>query len=150
MKLYPVTKHGISTDPFDMLTTFDTMFDSFFNYPTSRTRTKTKIGTVPRANVVKSDTGFTIEMAAPGFSRDEFNIDVQNHTLTVSVTSEDTPDYEDSLQTREYSYSNFSRSWTMPKDANVDAISARYEAGILFVEVPVEGRKETKRTITVE
>ncbi len=150
MRLYPVTKHGISTDPFDVLTTFDTMFDNFFNYPTLRNRSTSKVGTTPRANVVKGDNGYTIEMAAPGFSRDDFNIDVENNTLTVSVISEDNPEYDEKIQTREYSYSNFSRSWSMPKDANVEGISARYDAGILFVEVPVEGKKETKRIISVE
>ena len=74
MKLYPVTKHGISTDPFDVLNTFDTVLDNFFNYP-STFHPSSKVGTTPRANVVKDSDGYTIAMAAPGFSREDFNID---------------------------------------------------------------------------
>ena len=106
--------------------------------------------TVPRANVIKNENGYSIEMAAPGFSRDEFELNVDNNTLTVSVSTNDTPEYERSVTMREYKFQSFSRSWEMPDNTNVDGITARYEAGILYIDVPVESQRKGKMTISVQ
>lgn len=152
MKIFPVTRFG-STDPFDMVSAFDKMFDNYFNtYPSAAKSftAENTVTTVPRANVLKKDNGYIIELAAPGFSRDEFIIDVENNTLSISVSTEDNKEYVDSIQMREYRYHNFSRSWTLPEGTGIDRIAANYEAGILYINVPVEGVKDTKRVITVE
>ena len=152
MKIFPVTRFGTISNPFDMLSTFDKMFDETFSaYPTeNKTTTGLSVTTVPRANVVKRDNGYVIELAAPGFSRDEFDIDIENNTLSVSVSTEDTKEYKDAIQMREYRYHSFSRSWTLPEGTNIDRVAANYEAGILSVNVPVEGTKDQKRVINVD
>jgi len=154
MKIFPVTRFGTELpSPFDMVSTFDKMFDTYFNtHPVTGeiSPNGNSITTVPRANVVKKDSGYVIELAAPGFSRDEFHIDVESNTLSIAVNTEDTQSYKDSLQMREYRYQNFSRSWTLPEGANIERISASYEAGILYVAIPVEGVKDAKRIIAVE
>jgi HSP20 family protein len=154
MKIFPVTRFGTSVpDPFDMMSTFDKVLDSYFNtHPVTGqlTTNGSNITTVPRANIVKKDNGYVVELAVPGFSRDQFQIDVENNTLSVSVNTEDTPDYKDSLQVREYRYQNFSRSWTLPEGVSINQISANYDAGILYIAVPVEGVKDTKRIISVD
>jgi HSP20 family protein len=106
--------------------------------------------TVPRANVVEDENGFSIELAAPGFTRDEFELNLHNNTLTVSVNTEDTPEYEKSVTMREYKFQNFSRSWNLPDNTNIEGIVARYEAGILYIDVPVESRRRGKKTIAVQ
>ncbi len=106
--------------------------------------------TVPRANVIKNENGYSIELAAPGFSRDEFELSVDNNTLTVSVNTEDTPDYEKSVTMREYKFQSFTRSWTLPENSNVEGVTARYDAGILYIDVPVESQRRGKTTISVQ
>jgi HSP20 family protein len=154
MKIFPVTRFGtFGSDPLDMMSTFDKMFENYFNtHPVTGdvAPSGTSITTVPRANVVKKDNGYVIELAAPGFSRDEFHIDVESNTLSISVNTEDTQSYKDSLQMREYRYQNFSRSWTLPEGANIEGIGASYDAGILYISIPVEGIKESKRIIAVD
>lgn len=106
------------------------------------------VNTIPRANVLKTDKGYSIELAAPGFSRDEFNIAIEDSTLSISISSEDTQDYSDSLTSREYSYTSFTRSWKLPTSTMTKGVEARYEAGILKVDIPVEG--EDNRTYKIE
>tara|TARA_X000000950_G_scaffold225933_1_gene272645 strand:+ start:1582 stop:1968 length:387 start_codon:yes stop_codon:yes gene_type:complete len=113
-------------------------------------RTHRSYYTTPRANVIKTNTGYGIELAAPGFSRDEFELSVDKNKLTIRMGTEDTKEYEDNLVHREYRYTDFKRSFTLPEKTNIEGIAARYEAGILYVDVPVEEKVVQKRVISVE
>ena len=134
--LFPVGRYG---NPLDILTSFDDIFDTMIGMPTrNKLTSKMNTLTVPRANVLKHDKSYTIELAVPGFSRNDFNIAVNDNVLTISSEIEVDSEYTKELTTQEYSYSAFSRSWTLPANAYIKGIDARYEAGILSVEVPVE------------
>ncbi len=135
--LFPVSRYG---NPFDILTSFDDIFDTMIGGMPARNKLTSKMNTltVPRANVLKHDKGYTIELAVPGFSRSDFNIAVNDNVLTVSSEVEVGSEYTKELTTQEYSYSAFSRSWTLPANAYLKGIDALYEAGILSVTVPVE------------
>ena len=125
------------------------MFDDLFTTDIP-SRTHRNYNTTPRANVVKTDTGYGIELAAPGFSRDEFVMTVDDGRLSIEMNTEDSKDYEDRIQHREYRFQSFKRSFSLPENTNIDGITARYEAGILYVDVPVEEKNVQKRVITVE
>ena len=146
--IFPIRRYGRSNaiyNPIDMLSAFDDLFTT-----DTPSRTFRSYNTTPRANVVKTDTGYGIELAAPGFSRDEFELSVDNGRLTIAMNTEDSKEYEEKLQHREYRFASFKRSFSLPEMTNVDGISARYEAGILYVDVPVEEKGVQKRLITVE
>ena len=75
---------------------FDTLINSFFGpVVNSRNSRFTNVATTPRANVIKQAEGFTIELAAPGFSRDEFDIGVDNGVLSIQVGTSDLAEYID-------------------------------------------------------
>ena len=96
---------------------FDKDFDSLLSYlmPVSgRTTRFTNVSTTPRANVIKQAEGYTIELAAPGFSRDEFNIGVDNGVLSIHVGTSDVPGYGDQLTTQEFSNTSYTRSLSLP------------------------------------
>ncbi len=143
--LFPITtiRNSIDRD-------FDNLLASFFGPVAGRSQRFTNVSTTPRANVIKQSEGFMIELAAPGFSRDDFDIGVDNGVLSIHVGSSDTQEYSDQLATQEFSYSSFTRSWSLPKDAAPEAISARYDAGILYVTVPTTGNTNNKIVIDVE
>ena len=147
--LYPIYRTStILPDAFDMLSTFDKLFD---NSPPLRNSKKSYSSNSPRANVIKTSHGYTIEMAAPGYSRDEFEMSAEANTLSIELSTEDGPDEKNrEYQSREWSYGSFTRSWTLPEGTNVDGINARYEAGILYVDIPVQTEKSYRRTISVE
>ena len=143
-------KYNIVQTPFKSTffndSTFDNFFDNFLNLSQAG---QTNYMTVPRANTVKTENGYSIELAAPGFTRDEFQLNVDNNTLTVSVNTEDSDEYEKNVTNREYKFQSFTRSWNLPESVNIEAIEARYDAGILYVEVPVEDTRRLRKVITV-
>jgi len=127
--------------------TFDDLFDTFLSSPQ---RDQQNYMTVPRANVIKNENGYSIELAAPGFTRDEFELSVDSNTLSVKVGTSDTPGYDKDVVSREYKFQTFTRSWSLPDNVNVEAVTARYEAGILLIDVPVENNRKLKKMITVD
>ena len=146
--IFPIRRYGrynAIQNPYDIFSALDDLFTT--DMPS---RTHRSYNTTPRANVVKTDTGYGIELAAPGFSRDEFELSVDEGRLTIAMNTEDSKEYEDKLQHREYRFASFKRSFSLPENTNIDGIAARYEAGILYVDVPVEEKNVQKRLITVE
>lgn len=104
--------------------------------------------TVPKANVTKHDGRYVIALAAPGYSRDDFNIKVERNTITIAVEGMTT--HEKSKEVREYNEfdcGNFERVWYVPDGVKKESIAANYNAGILSVELPVE---KSKGSIKVE
>ena len=128
---------------------FDSIFDDFFkSSPTSLSR-RSPAGNHLKANVRKTDEGYNISIIAPGMSRDDFNVNVDDGILTVSGESSSQKEFSsDSYLRKEYSVGSFSRSWNLPEGAHSEAISARYESGILSLDVPVED--DTVPSIAIE
>ena len=146
--LFPITRMGRNNANFNSFDAFS-LIDDLFTLDTP-SRSHRSYNTTPRANVIKTDTGYGIELAVPGFSRDEFEMTVDNGRLSIEMRTEDTKEYEDKLIHREYRFTDFKRSFSLPENTSIDAITARYEAGILYIDVPVEEKNVQKRVITVE
>jgi HSP20 family protein len=145
---FPITRMGHNNANFNSFDAFS-LIDDLFTLDTP-SRSHRSYNTTPRANVVKTDTGYGIELAVPGFSRDEFEMNVENDRLTIAMGTEDTKEYEDKIVHREYRFANFKRTFSLPENTNIDGISARYEAGILYIDIPVEEKNTQTRVITVQ
>ena len=147
---------GLTRYNYPFTNTFDNIFkdfDSVFMPLSFRSTKPQTVDNTPRANVYyKDDEGYSIEIAVPGYTRDDFNIDVENGVLTVGLngTTEDTVMENKNVRRREWSYSSFNRSFTLPEQTEVDQISARYDAGILHVTVPTAQEIITRKQITVQ
>lgn len=145
--LFPVFRTGrynAKQDPF----TLTSLFDDLLNFDDDSRSHRSY--SIPRANIIKNDRGYGIELAAPGYSRDEFEMSVDHGQLTIGLGTLDTKEYKDKVIHREYQHRSFKRSFSLPDHCSVEGITARYEAGILYVDVPVENKSCTKRMITVE
>ncbi|SCX78857.1 Hsp20/alpha crystallin family protein [Flavobacterium caeni] len=107
---------------------------------------------VPPVNIRETDTSFEVELSAPGKSKDDFNIEVENELLTISseYKSESTTE-EGKFTRREFSYSSFRRSFTLPETVKDDDIKANYENGILKISLPKreEALPKPKRLIEI-
>jgi HSP20 family protein len=100
--------------------------------------------TVPSINISEEKNNYKIEMAAPGLKKEDINIDVNNNVITIS--SETESEYksdgdkkekkEEMYSRREYNYSSFSRSFSVPENADTENIKAKYENGVLQLTVP--------------
>lgn len=92
---------------------------------------------MPATNIRESEKEYTIEVAAPGMAKDDFNIDIDEGMLTISSQKEEnTTQEEENFTRREYNYNSFSRSFRLPESVNADDIKARYEEGVLKISVP--------------
>lgn len=89
---------------------------------------------VPAANVMETDKGFEIELAVPGLSKKDFNITVQNHILSISSEKQEEKESKEEGYTRkEFGYSSFTRSFTLPENVSEENIHANYQDGILKI-----------------
>ena len=147
--LFPITRFG--TGGLGLTRDFDDVMDALFGRSLRTSSRNMNFSTVPKANVVKTQEGYNIELAAPGFSRDDFDINVSSGNLTISSAVEESDvDSNNSYTTHEYSYTTFSRSWSLPENVNAANISARYDAGILNVSVPLETERDEDISVSVE
>lgn len=92
----------------------------------------------PSVNVVEDADSFRIELAAPGLSKDDFKIDLNQRVLTISSekSDEQTEEKAGKVLRREFSYGCFSRSFSLPISVNADKIGATCKDGVLTVVLP--------------
>lgn len=92
---------------------------------------------VPAMNITDEEDHYKVTLAVPGLKKNDFDIELDNNILTISASSEKEHEEEKKKYSRkEYSYSGFSRSFTLPSDVKEDAIDAQYENGILTLNMP--------------
>ncbi len=136
--------------------TFPTLFSDFFNTdnffrPGWLNRELEK--TVPAVNIKENAKNFNIELAVPGYKKEDFKIDLEGDMLNISAEKEDEKIDENERFTRkEYSYNSFSRSFTLPGNSEVEKIDAKYENGILKLVLPkkTEAKSASKKTVKID
>ena len=100
---------------------------------------------MPAVNIHESENEFAVELAAPGMKKSDFKIEVENGVLTVSAEKESEMNEEKNNYTRkEFSYSSFKRSFTMPDSVNTEQISATYQDGVLTLGLPKKEESKAK------
>lgn len=117
-----------------------TVFDDFFKPWNEWFDTGGLMGrmmTVPAVNIVENKNDYTVSLAVPGMKKDDFNIDVEGNMLTISCENEENKEEKGEKFTRkEYNYSSFSRSFTLPEEVNRENIEAVYDNGLLKLMLP--------------
>jgi HSP20 family protein len=99
-----------------------------------------RVLSVPAVNITEDKDNYEVALAVPGVKKSDIKIDVQGNMLTISSEKEETKEEKDKRFTRkEYNYTSFSRSFTLPDEVKQEKIEARYEDGILKLTLP---RKE--------
>jgi HSP20 family protein len=108
---------------------------------------------IPAVNITENKDDFQVSLAVPGMKKDDFKIDVDGTMLTISSEKEESKEEKDKKFTRkEYNYSSFSRSFTLPEEINQEKIEASYEDGVLKILLPrkEEAKKFTAKKIAVK
>jgi HSP20 family protein len=101
---------------------------------------------VPAVNVRETDKNFEIEVAAPGYEKNDFKVEMDNGLLTISVEKqEEKEEKENNYTRREFGYSSFSRSFNLPQNINEEDINAKYEGGILKLTIAKKGEAGNRR-----
>lgn len=87
-------------------------------------------------NVKENDKNYEVEVAAPGFEKKDFNIEVNNGVLTISGEKKTENKKEDGKYThREFGYTSFSRSFNLPANTTESDVQAKYDGGILKLAI---------------
>ena len=127
--------------------TFSGLLDRFFNESLARTG-----GSVftPKVDVIENETSYEVQVAVPGLNKEDFKIEINDNDLTVSGERKFTNEKKDkNFRSIETSYGSFSRSFTLPDNADGSKISAKYTNGILELVIPKDEKKVLKQTIKV-
>lgn len=92
----------------------------------------------PATNVLESEEAYTIELAAPGFKKENFSLKVEKEVLTIELKAAEQSEKEDAnvYKVREFYFNDFKKAFTLPETVDVDKISAKYENGVLQVQLP--------------
>ncbi|MBS3770269.1 MAG: Hsp20/alpha crystallin family protein [Bacteroidales bacterium] len=102
---------------------------------------------MPAVNVVENENNYTIEVAAPGLNKEDFNVSLDDGVLTVSSEKEQKDeDEQGDFKRREFSYTSFKRSFNLPSNVDEENIKAEHENGVLYLIMPKkEGYEESER-----
>src|SRR6202012_5976938 len=143
VKFNPEKRNG------SLLPGFSDVFDSIFNDTFFNDRMVTR---VPAVNISETENNYHVELAAPGLKKDDFKLNLERNNLTISV--EQSANHEDNQKNyskREYSYSSFVRSFTLPESADDSQIAASYTDGILRIDIAKrEEAKTVRRQIEIK
>lgn len=102
---------------------------------------------VPEANIIETSKEFKIELAAPGLSREDFKVEVENNVLNVSAQKEEEEKNEkNNYRKREFSYTSFWRSFVLPENVLAEKIDAKYDQGVLLITLPKKEDSSPKQT----
>ncbi|WP_300438775.1 Hsp20/alpha crystallin family protein [Christiangramia sp.] len=113
------------------------------------------IGTsIPAVNIQETEDSFSVEVAAPGKAKEDFNIELDNDVLTISSEDKkenETTDKEGRFTRKEFSYSTFKRAFSLPDSVDNTKISASYNNGVLEIALPKreEAKVQAKRLIDI-
>lgn len=134
---------------------FPSMFNRFFEndlFDWSTRNFSNTNTTLPSVNIREDENGFEVDMAAPGFEKKDFKIELLNNLLTISSEKQvETETKEGQQFTRqEFSYQSFSRSFTLPNTVEGEKIQAKYENGILKVAIPKKEEAKPKPVKQIE
>ncbi len=136
-----------------MFPVINSVFDNFFEDDNALLK-KWRNGTAfPSVNVKDEDKSYCLEVAAPGLSKKDFEIEVDKGVLTISAkTKKEDKEETENYTRQEFSYSSFSRSFWLPEAIKESEIKASYKDGILTVNVPKAKivKKKTAKKIAIK
>ena len=130
---------------------FDRFFDNDLFDWSNRNFSLTNT-TLPSVNIRENTGEFKVEVAAPGFDKGDFKLELNNDVLTISSEKqlENETKGDEHYSKREFSYQAFTRSFTLPDSADAERIDATYDKGILYVSIPKKEDSKPKPSRMIE
>ena len=108
----------------------------------------------PKVNIKETEEGYQIDVAAPGYQKNDFKVEIDNNVLSISVEKSDEANEEQTRYSHfEYKYGAFKRSFTLPKGKIKESnITAQYNNGILNIGIPKteEAKPKPKRVLDIQ
>src|SRR5687768_16468229 len=137
-------------------TSWPSLFDrgwveKFFNSPMDDYFNVGKMMNVPAVNVSETDKEFRLSIAAAGLEKSDFKIEAEDDILTISAEHEreDKDEQDGRYNRREYNYTRWSRSFSLPENVDLEKINAEYKNGELKVVIPKRQMNEPKKAKSI-
>ena len=128
-------------------TSFSSLVDGFFNDSLTRSGGSAFL---PKVDIIENETSYELHVAAPGLSKEDFNIQLNDNFITVSGERKfQNEKNEKNYHSIETQYGSFSRSFSLPENVDSSKINAKYNNGILELTIPKDEKKAIKTTIKV-
>ncbi|WP_248722057.1 Hsp20/alpha crystallin family protein [Seonamhaeicola sp. ML3] len=132
---------------------FSSLDDWFFkDFPSFSPSNFSKGALLPQVNIRETPDAYFLDMAIPGMQKSDFTIDLDNDVLSISAeTKQENEHVEETYTRKEFGYSSFKRTFTLPDTVESDKIKATYKEGILGIEIPKreEAKQKPPRTIKI-
>jgi HSP20 family protein len=128
--------------PFFMPNIFEDDFFPVFSNKNSST---------PAVNIREDDKNYVLDLAVPGIDKKDLKIDINEDVLSISSeTKSESEESKDGYKRKEFSYSEFYRSFYLPENVNREKIEANYKDGVLSVALPKQDEEKNKVTRKIE
>ena len=142
MALTKSLQRNHSVDPW-----LNDVFDTFFRDNGLR---KSFSNQTPSVYIVEKENGYAVALATHGLKKEDFNISIDKNILTVSAEKKTEKEVEDKKYSkREFNYTSFSRSFTLPDTINNEDVDAKYDNGVLTISLNKKEEVDTKKTIAI-
>jgi len=131
---------------------FNNLLDDFFNEVPVKWGRDWNGNYVPAVNIHETDEAFHLEMNAPGRNKEDFKINVEENTLTISFEKkQDSENKTHKTLRREFTFESFKRSFNLGEEINADQIQAKYDNGVMKLYLPKKPVvKESAKQITIQ
>jgi len=91
----------------------------------------------PAVNIIEGNQEFKVEVAAPGLNKEDFKVHVEKNVLEISAEKkEETVSENKKFLRKEFNYSEFKRTFSLPSSVDAEKIKATHTNGVLTVEIP--------------
>jgi HSP20 family protein len=131
--------------PQEMFST--TLIDNFFNDDWVKNLYK-KVTATPAINVIETDSEYDMEMAVPGLTKEDLNVQVDENCLNISMEKKTETEHKTEKKNylrREFSTQQFFRSFELPENVEKEKITAKVENGVLKIALPKMSHAEKKQ-----
>jgi len=131
-----------------------TFVDSFFNdIPSMRSLERRLTDTSgqlanwrPRTDIRETDKAYLVSAEIPGARKEDVNVELHGNNLTIKGSVHDEKKNEgEKHYLYERSYGSFTRSFTLPDDADQQGIKAEHKNGVLHLEIPKKAKQEPQK-----
>lgn len=126
-------------DQHSLMPNFSTIWEDFFGRNITDLPSWRIGASLPAVNIEEKPDKFSVSLAVPGMKREDFKIAIEHGILSVALekrTNHEEKGQENKFTRREFSYQAFKRAFTLPESVKAESVSAKYEDGILSIDLP--------------
>ncbi len=128
----------------------DELFNNFFRNDYHEDYVKSN-AVKPATNVFETEKEFKIEVLLPGFAKEDLKLNVHNKLLSIKVEKKkEENSVEFKYAHREFEAVNFEKQYRLPKTVNVDKINAKFQNGVLKIELPKKEEALEKAPVEIK